>query len=101
MNQKLTHRANPVLAALTLLIALAQALPNGTSTARAATADAVNGASSQSASLKAGPVRDIEAELRKKFDYPVGGGLIVRPIRRIPLFIRRTKSKRSAPQPKQ
>ena len=73
MNQKLTNRTKPAVAALTLLIALWQALPNGTPTARAASTDAVKRASSQPASLKIGPVRDIEAELRKKFDYPAEG----------------------------
>ena len=58
------NAAKTALYALTISIALWQALPNGTPTAFAA---------SEPASLKAGPVRDIEAEIRKRFDYPVEG----------------------------
>lgn len=63
-----SNAAKPAVAVLTLLIALLQ--PGGTPSAFAAEDAASN---SSPTSLKAGPVRDIESELRKRFDYPVEG----------------------------
>ena len=67
------NAAKAALSGLIILVALWQGLPCGTPTAFAISNDAVNRVSSEPALLQAGPVRDIEAELRKKFDYPIEG----------------------------
>ena len=63
--------AKLVFVALTTLFTFWQGV--GTPTASASPADTGNRASSDTASLKPGTVGDIEAELRKKFDYPAEG----------------------------